>query len=236
VVLVLLDDGEHARWRLASCGAGRHRRAQDPSVGVVESDLLAHDRHDRHDRLARLPRRRRLGGWRARWERRLSLDEPTRYQASAKSVQHTIPREKGSFSRVAFGLPTTTPCRTVAPTQSPYLSACYRFATMSVCSRKNMIPIRDGRSAIFLRHFPISLCMGLSLSREHHAIFCRPFVIPFFCSTRAASILPSRPHTSIAVARSGGQGRCFFSAAEGLSLTDVSTAAGSLAIGWLAAR
>jgi hypothetical protein len=66
--------------------------------------------------------------------------------------------------------------------------------------------------------------------------FLSSFVISFFCSTRAASILPSRLHISIAVARSGGQGRCFFSSAEGLSLTDVSTAAGSLAIGWLAAR
>jgi len=35
-----------------------------PSVGVVESDLLAPDRHDRHDRLACVARRRRLGGWR----------------------------------------------------------------------------------------------------------------------------------------------------------------------------
>ena len=66
--------------------------------------------------------------------------------------------------------------------------------------------------------------------------FLSSFVIPFFCSTRAASILPSRPHISIAVARSSGQGRRFFSAAEGLSLTDASTAAGSPAIGWLAAR
>ena len=72
VVLVLLDDGEDASRRLASCGAGRHRRAQDPSVGVVESDLLSLDRHDRHDRLACLARRR-LAGWRgshlrlARW-------------------------------------------------------------------------------------------------------------------------------------------------------------------------
>jgi hypothetical protein len=32
----------------------------------------------------------------------------------------------------------------------------------------------------------------------------------------ATSILPSRPHISIAGARSGGQGRRFFSAAEGL--------------------
>ncbi|MGC2408690.1 MAG: hypothetical protein WA441_01400, partial [Methyloceanibacter sp.] len=46
----------------------------------------------------------------------------------------------------------------------------------------------------------------------------------FLGSTRAASILPSRPHISIAVARSGGQRRRFFSAAGGLSLTAVSTA------------
>jgi hypothetical protein len=55
------------------------------------------------------------------------------------------------------------------------------------------------------------------------------FVMPvasFFCSTRAASILPSRPHITIAVARSDGQGRRFFSAAEGLSLTNASAAAG----------
>ena len=45
----------------------------------------------------------------------------------------------------------------------------------------------------------------------------------FLGSTRAASILPSRPHISI-VARSGGQRRRFFSAAGGLSLTAVSTA------------
>ena len=71
VVLVLLDDGEDAGWRLASRGAGRHRRAQDPALEVVESDLLALDRHDRHDRLACLARRRRLGGRRgARLSRR----------------------------------------------------------------------------------------------------------------------------------------------------------------------
>src|SRR5208282_4491943 len=52
------------------------------------------------------------------------------------------------------------------------------------------------------------------------------FLVSFFCLTRAASILPPRPHISIAVARSGGQGRRFFSAAEGSSLTDASTAAG----------
>ena len=61
VVLVLLDDGEDAGRRLASLGAGRHRRAQDPAVGVVDRHLLALDRHDRHDRLAGFARGRRLG-------------------------------------------------------------------------------------------------------------------------------------------------------------------------------
>src|SRR5258705_6184189 len=56
--------------------------------------------------------------------------------------------------------------------------------------------------------------------------FLSRVVTPFFCSTRAASILPSRPRIRVAVARSGGQGRRFFSAAEGLSLTEASTAAG----------
>ena len=65
VVLVLLDDGEDAGWRLAFLDAGRYRRAQDPALGVIERDLLALDRHDRHDRLACLAWRRRLGGWRA---------------------------------------------------------------------------------------------------------------------------------------------------------------------------
>ena len=83
--------------------------------------------------------------------------------------------------------------------------------------------------------FPHAACMGLSLSREHHAIFvvlCHSILL--FDPRREHS--SSRLHISIAVARSGGQGWCFFSSAEGLSLTDVSTAAGSLAIGWLAAR
>ena len=62
VVLVLLDDGEDAGRRLASGGAGRDRRTQDPALGIVEGDLLALDRHDRHDRLAGFARRHRLGG------------------------------------------------------------------------------------------------------------------------------------------------------------------------------
>src|SRR6266403_998554 len=68
--------------------------------------------------------------------------------------------------------------------------------------------------------FPAYCCQGCITP------FLSCFVASFFCSTRAASILPSRPHIAVAVARSGGQGRRFFSAAEGLSLTDASTAAG----------
>jgi hypothetical protein len=68
VVQILLEDGKDAGWRLASLGAGRHRRPQNPSVRVIESDLLGLDRHDCHDRLACMARRRRL-----RWGRRARL-------------------------------------------------------------------------------------------------------------------------------------------------------------------
>jgi hypothetical protein len=71
----------------------------------------------------------------------------------------------------------------------------------------------------------IRLVWGFLCQGVYHAIFV-VLVIPFFCSTRAASILPPRPHIFIVVARSGGQGRRFFSAAEGSSLTAASTAAG----------
>src|SRR5260370_986736 len=62
MVLVLLHDAEDAGWRLASRSSARHRRTQDPAVGVVDGHLLALDRYDRHDRLARDARGRPLGG------------------------------------------------------------------------------------------------------------------------------------------------------------------------------
>src|SRR5262245_16620536 len=62
MVLVLLHDAEDAGWRLASRSSARHRRAQDPAVGVVDGYFLALDRYDRHDRLARIARGRPLGG------------------------------------------------------------------------------------------------------------------------------------------------------------------------------
>src|ERR1700751_2618489 len=68
-------------------------------------------------------------------------------------------------------------------------------------------------------------CMGLSLSRVSRH-FLLPLSFHSFVRPAPPSILPPRPHISIAVARSGGQGRRFFSAAEGSSLTDASTAAG----------
>jgi hypothetical protein len=64
VVLLLLDDSEDAGWRLAFLDAGRYRGAQDPALGVVESDSRRLDRHDRHDRLACIARSRRFGGTR----------------------------------------------------------------------------------------------------------------------------------------------------------------------------
>ena len=68
--------------------------------------------------------------------------------------------------------------------------------------------------------------MGPDLSSRSVDLISLPFSWgTFFCSTRTASILPSRPQIAFAVARSGGQGRRFFSAAEGLSLTGASTAA-----------
>jgi hypothetical protein len=77
--------------------------------------------------------------------------------------------------------------------------------------------------------------MGLSLSSVRHVTLVVRCV-SFFCSTRAASILPSRPHISIAVGRSGGQGRRFFSAAEGFVLDGREHDGKLPAIGWLAAR
>jgi hypothetical protein len=72
----------------------------------------------------------------------------------------------------------------------------------------------------------------ISRIRLAWGFFCQGWCTPllslvslFFCSTRAASILPPRPRVAIAAARSDGQGRRFFSAAEGLSLTIASTAA-----------
>ena len=80
--------------------------------------------------------------------------------------------------------------------------------------------IRSGQA-----RFEHPACMGLSLSRRHHAIsvvLCHSILL--FDLRRKHSFVPTA--YCIAVARSGGQGQRFFSAAEGLSLTDASTAAG----------
>ena len=76
--------------------------------------------------------------------------------------------------------------------------------------------------------------MGLPLSTVYFILFDLLFLFMLF--DRAASILTSRAHISIAVARSGGQGRRFFSAAEGLVLDGREHGGRLAAIGWLAAR
>ena len=52
MVRILLEDAEDAGGRLASLLAARHRRLQDPAIGVVDGNPLAAQRNDRHDRLA----------------------------------------------------------------------------------------------------------------------------------------------------------------------------------------
>src|SRR5258706_15520925 len=73
--------------------------------------------------------------------------------------------------------------------------------------------------------FPASGLYGAFFVKGASRHFGRPLHSILLFDPRR-ELLPSRPHISIAVARSGGQGRRFFSAAEGLSLTDASTAAG----------
>jgi hypothetical protein len=77
--------------------------AQDPSVGVVESDLLAPDRHNRHDRLACLARRRRLGGWRGSRLSRRGVGGQ-RHQCGHRRERHNggppqTPRRRGGLRR-----------------------------------------------------------------------------------------------------------------------------------------
>ena len=54
---LLLDDAEDPGGGLASLLAGRHRRPEDPALGVIHGDHLAAERNDRHDGLASDARR-----------------------------------------------------------------------------------------------------------------------------------------------------------------------------------
>ena len=85
-------------------------------------------------------------------------------------------------------------------------------------------PVFTPRSSNRIGRFPASGLYGAFIVKGASRHFGRPLhSILLFDPRREHS---SRPHISIAVARSGSQGRRFFSAAEGLSLTDASTAAG----------
>src|ERR1700750_2766151 len=74
---------------------------------------------------------------------------------------------------------------------APFVRRCLTGSTMAPFSHPAH---RTGQA-----DFPHPAFMWLFLSRGRHANLVVLF-IPFFCSTRAASILPSRPHISIAVA------------------------------------
>jgi hypothetical protein len=78
------------------------------------------------------------------------------------------------------------------------------------CGRRPGTPIAERPPHRTVRaQFRHTACMGLSLSREHHAIFvvlCHSILL--FDPRREHSSVPTA--YSIAVARSGGQGRCFF--------------------------
>ena len=52
VLRFFLDDAEDPGGRLASLLAARHRRPEDPTVGVVDGDPLVLKRNDGHDRRA----------------------------------------------------------------------------------------------------------------------------------------------------------------------------------------
>ena len=52
MLLLFLDDAEDSGGRLASLLAARHRRPQDPALGVVDGDPLVAERNNGHDRLA----------------------------------------------------------------------------------------------------------------------------------------------------------------------------------------
>src|SRR5258708_3283219 len=91
-------------------------------------------------------------------------------------------------------------------------------------------PHRSGRA-----RFEHPACMGLSLSRGRHAnlvVLC----IPFFCSTRAASTLPSRPHISIAVAAQRRSRTALLQRRRRLVLDGREHGGRLPAIGWLAVR
>ncbi len=60
MLLDFLDDAEDPGGRFAPLRAARHRRPQDPSLGVVDGDPLATKGNDRHDGLAGAARLNRL--------------------------------------------------------------------------------------------------------------------------------------------------------------------------------
>ena len=52
MVRFFLNHAEDPGGRLAPLLAARHRRPEDPAIGVIDGDPLIPERNDRHDRLA----------------------------------------------------------------------------------------------------------------------------------------------------------------------------------------
>ena len=108
-------------------------------------------------------------------------------------------------------------CRPDISVSAPFVWRCLSGSTVAPFPHPAH---RTGRA-----DFPASgLYWAFFVKVSRH--FCHPLSFQPFVRPALPSILPPRPHSSIAVARSGGQGRSFFSAAEGSSLTDARTAAG----------
>src|SRR5258706_2260338 len=108
-------------------------------------------------------------------------------------------------------------CRADISVSAPFVWRCLSGSTVAPFPHPAH---RTGRA-----DFPASgLYWAFFVKVSRH--FCHPLSFQPFVRPALPSILPPRPHSSIAVARSGGQGRSFFSAAEGSFLTDARTAAG----------
>src|ERR1700726_3682187 len=130
-------------------------------------------------------------------------------------------------------------CRTMSLFIRLFLGCCYSLSFKTVIASAaiavgTLIAERPPHRTVQAA-FPHTACMGLSLSRGRHAnlvVLC----IPFFCSTRAASTLPSRPHISTAVAAQRRARTALLQRRRRLVLDGREHGGRLPAIGWLAVR
>ncbi len=96
----------------------------------------------------------RVRGTVAAIERELMVDGLVLRYRTKTGVDGLL-RERASFFRAAFGLPTITSSRTATPKPSHCSSDFFRFAMMSACSQNNMIHRRGGWVGNFPQAFLI---------------------------------------------------------------------------------